>query len=99
MRYYHREEEISVKDLIEAQLRLSVSPNSAMRVVGSLYVAGLLRERLATLPDRAIGHLMFEHVSNEMPCLSPSMTILGVATDRLLGRAVEPGVNEELGGE
>jgi hypothetical protein len=96
--YYCREEKISVEDLIEAQRRLSVSTNPFERVVGSLCVAWLLRRRLAALPDRAIGHLMFKCVSNETHCLSPSMTILGVATDRLLGRAGDACEGEELGG-
>ena len=51
--YYSEEEEISVEGLIEEQRRLSASKNPFERVVGTLCVAGLLKERLAALTRRS----------------------------------------------
>lgn len=81
--YQCGEEEISVEGLIEEQRRLSVSKNTFERVVGALCVAGLLKERLAALPDEAVGQLMFDHVWNDMNVFSPELTICEVATERL----------------
>jgi len=54
--------------------------------VGSLCVAALLKKRLAVLPDRAIGQLLFDQVWNDLNLLSPEMTICQAATERLLGQ-------------
>ncbi len=86
--YYSRKEEISVEGLIEAQRRLSVSKNPFERVVGTLCVAGILKARLAALPDEAVGQLMFDHVWNELGIFGPELAICEVATERLLGKAV-----------
>jgi len=77
-------QEISVEDLIVEQRRLSASKNPFDRVVGTLCLAGLLRQRLAALTDPAVGQLMFNHVCNEMNVFSPELTICEVATERLL---------------
>jgi hypothetical protein len=82
--YYSGEEEISVEGLIEEQRRLSASKNPFERVVGTLCVAGLLKERLAALPDEAVGQLMFDYVWNDMNVFSPELTICEVASERLL---------------
>lgn len=78
------EAEISVQDLIEAQHKLSASANPFERVVGSLFAAGLLKERLSALKDHEIGQLMFDYVWNDMNIFGPEMTICEVATERLL---------------
>ncbi len=83
-----RDEEISVESLIEEQRRLSVAKNPFDRVVGTLYVAGLLKRRLAALTDAAVGQLMFDHVWNELGIFGPELAICEVATERLLGKPV-----------
>jgi hypothetical protein len=82
--YYSGEEEISVKGLIEEQRKLSASKNPFERVVGSLCVAGALKERLATFSDGMIGRLMFTYVLDDMNVFSPELTICQEATERLL---------------
>ena len=82
--YQCGEEEISVEGLIEQQRRLSVSKNTFERVVGALCVAGLLKQRLAALPDAAVGQLMFDHVWSELNLLGPESVIVKVASERLL---------------
>ena len=71
-----------MEGLIEAQRRLSVSKNKFEQVIGTLYVAGLLKQRLAELPNDAIGHLM-EFVSNELGAFSPELVICVAAIERL----------------
>lgn len=97
--YQCGEEEISVEGLIEEQRRLSVSKNTFERVVGALCVAGLLKERLAALPDATVGQLMFHYVWDDLNLLSPELTICQVATERLLGQPVQAGKEDELGGQ
>jgi hypothetical protein len=82
--YYSGEEEISVEGLIEEQRKLAHSKNPFERVVGTLCVAGLLKQRLAALPDAALGQLMFDYVWNDMNVFSPELTICEVATERVL---------------
>jgi hypothetical protein len=81
--YQCGEEEISVESLIEEERRLSVSKNPFKRVVGSLCVAGALKERLAALSDAMIGRLMFTYVLDDLNLLSPELTICQAATERL----------------
>ena len=77
------EENISVEGLIEQHRRLSASENPFERVVGTLYVAGLLKRRLAALTDAAVGQLMFDLGIKRLALFSPAMTICQVATERL----------------
>ena len=96
--YYSREEEISVEGLIEAQRRLSVSKNPFERVVGTLCVSGILKARLAVLPDEAVGQLMFDHVWSEMDIFAPELVICEAASVRLLGRPTHDGKDEWTAG-
>jgi hypothetical protein len=59
-------------------------PADFERVIGSLLVAGLLKQRLALLPNEAVGQLMFDVVWNVMDAFSPELAICQVATERLL---------------
>jgi hypothetical protein len=86
--YYSGEEEISVEGLIQEQRKLAHSTNPFERVVGTLCVAGLLKQRLAALPDEALGQLMFDYVWNDMNVFSPELTICEIATKRLLESAI-----------
>ena len=70
--------------LIDEQRRLSASQNPFERVVGTLCVAGLLKQRLAALTDVAVGQLMFDYVCDEMNVFGPELTICQEATERLL---------------
>ena len=79
-----------MEELIEAQRRLSVSKNPFERVIGTLWVAGLLKRRLAALSDAAVGQLMFDYVWNDLRVFSPELTICEVATERLLHSSPVP---------
>lgn len=74
-------------DLIEAQRILSNSEQRFERVVGTLFLAGMLKERLARLTDRQVGQLMFDFVWNQLSVLDPEMTICQHATQRLFRSA------------
>lgn len=77
-------EDSGVEWLIQAQRRLSASPDPVQRVVGSLLMSARLQKLLSVLPDAAIGQLMFEHVWNVMDVFSPELAICQAATERLL---------------
>jgi len=77
-------EETSIEGLIEQQRRLACSENPFARVFGSLLVAALLKQKLASLPNETVGQLMFDVVWNVMDVFSPEMAICQVATERLL---------------
>ena len=81
-------EDISVEGLIEEQRKLAHSTNPFERVVGTLCVVGLLKQRLAALPDEALGQLMFDYVWNDRSVFSPELTICEVATERLIESAI-----------
>ena len=76
-------EEITVEGLIEEQRRLAGSSSHFEQVVGTLFVAGVLKRKLAALSDQALGHLMFEYVLDELGIFSPELTVCQVATERL----------------
>jgi len=80
----HRMEETSIEGLIEQQRRLACSENPFERVFGSLLVAALLKQTLASLPNETVGQLMFDVVWNVMDVFSPEMAICQAATERLL---------------
>jgi hypothetical protein len=76
-------EETSIEALIEKQRRLACSKNPFARVIGSLFVTGLLKQRLALLSNEAVGQLMFDVVWNVLDVFSPELAICQVATERL----------------
>ena len=78
------EEKLNIGALIEAQRRLSISSNPFERVVGSLCIAGILKERLTALHDCEVGQLMFDFVWDHMNLLGPELVLCQVATERLL---------------
>ncbi len=87
-----------MQDLIEAQRKLSISGNRFERVVGSVLVAGLLKERLSALSDPEVGKLMFDYVWKDMNIFTPELTICEVATERLLEGSAQSDENKKLGG-
>ena len=92
------ESEISVQDLIQVQRQLSISRNRFERVVGSLFVAGFLQERLSELSDPEVGQLMVDYVLDDMNVFSSELAICQVATERLLGSSIQIDDNNTLGG-
>jgi hypothetical protein len=81
------EEDITVSGLIEIQRRLANSENLFERLVGVLWAAGMLEERLAYLTDRQIGQLLFDHFGHDLGILQPEITICGHAIRRLFRSA------------
>jgi hypothetical protein len=79
----HGIEDTSIEPLIEEQRRLACSKNPFARVIGSLLMAGLLKQKLALLSNDAVGQLMFDVVWNVMDVFSPELAICQAATERL----------------
>ena len=77
------EEELSVHALIAAQQRLMDSKHPFAQVVGTLWVAGTLKRRLAQLTDRQIGQLLWDHVLDELTLFGPDAAICEHAVRRL----------------
>jgi len=76
-------QDIGVATLIKMQRSLSISERPFMRVVGRLFLAGMLEERLARLTDRQVGQLMFDYVCDQLGILEPEVMICQDATRRL----------------
>jgi hypothetical protein len=83
----HPKEDVAVCGLIEMQRRLARSQNPFERLVGALWMAGVLDERLCRLSDRQIGQLMFDHFGNDLSILQPESTISRHAIRRLFRSA------------
>jgi hypothetical protein len=88
--HQNEDQEISVESLIAEQRRHSTSGNRYERVVGTLLVSGLLKQRLAVLTDAAVGQLMFDHVWSELNLLGPESVIVEIASERLLHSSPVP---------
>jgi len=82
------EEEISVDVLIEEQRSLTHSKNPFERVVGSLCIGAILKEQLASLPNRTISQLLTDQIWSQLNLLGPESVIVEIATERLLGSAI-----------
>lgn len=78
------DKEFGVHALIEAQRKLMNSTHPFEQVVGTLWVAGTLKRRLARLTDWQIGQLLWDHVLDELPLLGPGAAICEHAIRRLL---------------
>ena len=77
------EEELGVHALIAAQRRLMNSNHPFEQVVGTLWVAGTLKRRLAQLTDRQVGQLVWDHVLDELTLFGPDAAICEHAVRRL----------------
>src|ERR1035438_4957093 len=93
------EEEISLGVLIEEQRSLAHSKNPFERVVGTLCLASLLKERLAALPDAAVGQLMSRYVLDDLNLLGPESVIVEIASERLIEKRETSLVCPECGVE
>jgi hypothetical protein len=78
------DKESGVHALIEAQRRLLGSKHPFEQVVGTLWVAGTLKRRLAQLTDRQVGQLLWDHVLDELTLFGPDAAICEHAVRRLL---------------
>jgi hypothetical protein len=81
------EEQLGVHALIAAQRRLMDSQHPFEQVVGTLWVAGTLKRRLARLTDRQIGQLLWDHVLDELTLFGPGAAICEHAVRRLFRSA------------
>jgi hypothetical protein len=77
------EEEISVEVIIEEQRRLARSPNLIERVLGSLCIGAILKERLVGSPNSTIGQLLTDHIWSQLNLLGPESVIVEIASKRL----------------
>jgi hypothetical protein len=73
----------TIHGLIDKQRKLAKSDQPVERATIALGATGALQERLPDLNDRQIGQLMFDIVWDELPLVSPAMTITTEATHRL----------------
>ena len=78
------EDSLDVHGLIQAQRMLAESKHPYVQVVGTLWVAGTLKERLARLADRQVGQLLWDHVLDELTLFGPDATICEHAVQRLM---------------
>jgi len=78
---YSGQEEI--EDLIQEQRSLARSKNPFERVVGSLCIGAILKERLVGLPNSTIGRLMTDYVWIDLNLLGPESEIVEIASERL----------------
>ena len=81
------EGDATVSELIEIQRMLAESDDPFERLVGTLWAAGMLGQRLAHLTDRQIGQLMFGVVADQLSILRPETMICNQATYRLFRSA------------
>ena len=77
------EEEISVDVLLEEQRKLAHSKNPLERVVGSLCIGAILKERLVGSPNSTIGQLLTDHIWSQLNLLGPESVIVEIASERL----------------
>jgi len=97
--HYSGDEEISVEDLIEEQRRLSHSKDHCERVLGSLCIGAILKERLVALPNSTIGRLMTDYVWSDLNLLGPASVIVEIASERLIEKYGTSLVCPECGAE
>ena len=81
---YYSGQEISVEGLIEEQRRLARSKTFFEKVVGSLCIGAILKERLVALPSSAISRLMTDYVWSNLNLLGPESVVVEVASERLI---------------
>lgn len=97
--HYSEKEKISAERLIEEQRRLARSKNPCERVLGSLCIGAILKERLAALPNSTIGRLMTDYVWSDLNLLGPASVIVEIASERLIEKYGTSLVCPECGAE
>ena len=73
-----------MEGLIQEERTLARSPNLIERVVGSLCIGAILKERLVGLPNSAISGLMTDYVWSDLNLLGPESVVVEVASERLI---------------
>lgn len=81
------EQGITVSELIAMQRMLARSEKPFERLVGVLWAAGALQQRLCRLTDRQIGQLMYDHFGHDIGMLLPESVICQHAIRRLFRSA------------
>jgi hypothetical protein len=97
--YYSGDKEIGLADLIQEQRSLTRSKNPFERVVGSLSIGAILKERLVVLPNSKISQLMTDHIWCQMNLLGPESVIAEIASERLIEKYEASLVCPECGSE
>jgi len=97
--HHSGENKISVEGLIQEERTLARSPNLIERVVGSLCIGAILKERLVGLPNSTIGRLMTDYVWSGLNLLGPESVIVEIASERLIERCETSLVCPECGAE
>jgi hypothetical protein len=85
---YSDEDEISVESLIGEQRKRAHSKNPIERVVGSLCIGAILKERLVGLPNSTISQLLTDQIWGQLNLLGPESVIVEIASERLLESAI-----------
>ena len=85
---YTDEDEISVEGLIGEQRKHAHSKNPIERVVGSLCIGAILKERLVGLPNSTISQLLTDQIWGQLNLLGPESVIVEIASERLLESAI-----------
>jgi hypothetical protein len=88
--YYSGDKEIGLEDLIQEQRSLARSKNPFGRVLGSLCIGAILKERLVGLPNSAISQLLTDHIWSDLNLLGPESVIVEIASERLLNSSPVP---------
>jgi hypothetical protein len=86
--YYSGDKEIGLEDLIQEQRSLARSKNPFERLVGSLCIGAILKERLVGLPNSTISQLLTDQIWGQLNLLGPESVIVEIASERLLESAI-----------
>jgi len=97
--HYSGDKEIGLEDLIQEQRTLARSPNLIERVVGSLCIGAILKERLVRLPNTAISQLLTDQIWSQLNLLEPESVIVEIASERLVEKREASLVCPECGSE
>jgi len=88
-----------VEGLIQEERTLARSPNLIERVVGSLCIGAILKERLVGLPNTAISQLLTDQIWSQLNLLEPESVIVEIASERLIEKYGTSLVCPECGAE
>jgi hypothetical protein len=88
--YFHWEQELTLRELIEEQRRRMNSANPAERLAAALLIRGELTKRLDKLDDHEIGQLLDDEVAAKLNLFAPESTVCDAAVTRLRRRASPP---------
>jgi hypothetical protein len=87
--YGDSHQNVTIRELIAFQRGFARSSDIFEQVVGVLFAAGALENRLRELNDRQIGRLLSDFVGDHLNVCGPEMTICQEAALRLFRSSVE----------